>query len=178
MCFRSGRSCVLLTKGKSTLVRPENITRLSDPMMPEAPEIKLPGGWLLAFTGMNAGSANANNPDAGAMSEAGNFTIRPPGPIVEAFQIEVTTRPMINLVWLGTLFIFTGGLIGMRRRILENRSVPIPDLPLPEPMGRENEKSPYGKEPSTPDEHCTLACGRAEDAQRVGKYASAPITQK
>ncbi len=125
-------------KGQSVLVRPENITRLADREMPESPEIKLPGGWLLAFTGMNAGSADASNPNAGAMSEAGKFTIRPPGPIVEAFQIEVTTRPMINLVWLGTFLIFAGGLVGMRRRILENRRVPIPDLPMPEPMGRKS----------------------------------------
>ena len=54
------------------------------------------------------------------------------GPPTEAFQLEVTTRPMINLVWIGTLLLVFGGLISMRRRILENRLMPIPDLAAPE----------------------------------------------
>ncbi len=63
--------------------------------------------------------------------------MRPPGPVLEAFQLDVTTRPMINFVWLGTLLLVAGGLMSMRRRILENRASPIPDLDdARSPLGR------------------------------------------
>jgi hypothetical protein len=103
---------------------------------PESPEVTLPGGWLISFTSMNAGSADPNNPNAGATIESGSFLIRPPGPVLEGFELEVTTRPMISMVWIGTLLIFFGGLIGMGRRIRENRALPIPDLPTPEPKAQ------------------------------------------
>ncbi len=45
---------------------------------------------------------------------------------VTAYTIEVSTRPMIGLVWLGTVLISFGGLLSMRRRILENRAAPAP----------------------------------------------------
>ena len=71
---------------------------------------------------------------------------------MEAFQIDVTTRPMINFVWLGTLLMFAGGLMSMRRRILENRAVPIPDLPEPERKrpapGRACRQTPRARAPS------------------------------
>ena len=70
---------------------------------------------------------------------------------MEAFQIDITTRPLINFVWLGTLLMVAGGLMSMRRRILENREVPIPDLPEPErkrpaPAGKvAKRRAPSGK---------------------------------
>ena len=119
--------------GKTTLVRPQSITLRDDPLGPQSPEIALPGGAVLSFDKMNAGSADPNNPNAGAMDESGSFVIRQPGPVMEAFQIDVTTRPLINFVWLGTLLMVFGGLTSMRRRVLENREVPIPDLSAPAP---------------------------------------------
>ena len=65
----------------------------------------------------------------GAANEAATITMREDsGPPTQAFELEVTTRPMISFVWIGTLLIFFGGLISMRRRILENRLDPVADL--------------------------------------------------
>ncbi len=117
--------------GKTTTLKPQFIVRRDSPGAPDAPEVALPGGWLLAFQNMNAGSADKNNPNAGAMAEQGSFVLRPQGPILEGFELDVTTRPMISFVWIGTLLIFAGGLVSMRRRVLENRVEPVPDLPEP-----------------------------------------------
>ncbi len=122
--------------GKTVHLKPESIMHRDTPGAPESPEVALPGGWLIAFQSMNAGSADANNPNSGATDEAGSFVIRPSGPVLEGFQLEVTTRPMISLVWIGTLLIFFGGMVGMGRRIRENRALPIPDLPDPEPRAQ------------------------------------------
>ena len=118
-------------QGVTTLVKPQFI-RYRDNPNPSSPELKLPGGGLIGFTGMNAGSVDQANPGAGAMNEAASVTLREDtGPPAEAFELEVTTRPMINLVWVGTLLLVVGGLVSMRRRILENRLMPIADLAPP-----------------------------------------------
>ena len=57
-------------QGKTTLVKPQSITLRDNPLGPQSPEITLPGGALLAFDKMNAGSSDPNNPNAGAMDEA------------------------------------------------------------------------------------------------------------
>ena len=123
--------------GVTSVVRPQFIQHNDDPQNPkppESPEVRLPGGSLIAFDGMNAGSVDPNNPGAGAMNESAALTLREDsGPPDEAFELEVTTRPGINLVWIGTLLLFAGGLVSMRRRIQENRLVPIPDLVPPAP---------------------------------------------
>jgi len=120
-------------QGVTSLVEPQFIQYRNDPQNPKSPEIKLPGGWLVALQSMNAGSADQASPGAGAANEAASLTLREDsGPPSEAFQLDVTTRPMINLVWVGTLLLVFGGLVSMRRRILENRLVPIPDLPAPD----------------------------------------------
>ena len=117
-------------KGVTSTVKPQFI-RYKDNPNPKSPEVKLPGGWLVGFAGMNAGSSDAANPGQGAMNEAASLTLREDsGPPSEAFELDVTTRPMINLVWVGTLLLVAGGLMSMRRRILENRLEPIPDLPV------------------------------------------------
>jgi len=116
-------------KGVTSLISPKFI-RYKDNPNPSSPELKLPGGWLVGFAGMNAGSSDQANPGAGAGDEAAKITLREDsGPPTQAFELEVTTRPMISFVWIGTLLLFFGGLISMRRRILENRFEPIVDLP-------------------------------------------------
>ena len=118
--------------GVTSLFNPQFI-RYKDESTPKSPEIKLPGGALLSFAGMNAGSVDQANPGAGAMNESAALNLREDsGPPAQAFYLEVTTRPMINLVWVGTLLLVIGGLVSMRRRIQENRLVPILDLPAPE----------------------------------------------
>jgi len=119
--------------GITSLVKPQFI-RYRDDSTPKSPDVRLPGGALISFAGMNAGSADQANPGAGAMSESAALYLREDsGPPTQAFTLEVTTRPMINLVWVGTLLLVAGGLISMRRRIQENRLVPIPDLAPPAP---------------------------------------------
>ena len=120
--------------GVETLVKPQFIRYKDDPDAPKSPEVRLPGGALIGFAGMNAGSSDQANPGAGAMNESAALTLRKDsGPPSKAFELEVTTRPAINLIWVGTLLLFAGGLVSMRRRILENRLLPIPDLPAPAP---------------------------------------------
>ncbi len=120
-------------QGVTTLVKPQFI-QYRDGSNPKSPDVKLPGGALISFAGMNAGSADQANPGTGAMNESASLALRQDsGPPAQAFYLEVTTRPMINLVWVGTLLLVFGGLVSMRRRILENRLVPIPDLAPPAP---------------------------------------------
>jgi cytochrome c-type biogenesis protein CcmF len=120
-------------EGITTLVKPQFI-RYKDSPLPKSPELKLPGGALIGFAGMNAGSVSQADPGAGARSEMASLTLRADsGPPHEAFQLDITTRPMINLVWVGTLLLVFGGLISMRRRIQENRLIPIPDLEVSAP---------------------------------------------
>ena len=58
-------------QGRTYLVKPQSITFRDNPLGPKSPEITLPGGALLSFDKMNAGSADPNNPNAGAMDESG-----------------------------------------------------------------------------------------------------------
>ena len=117
--------------GVTSLVKPQFI-QYRDGSTSKSPDVRLPGGALLSFAGMNAGSTDQANPGAGAMNESAALNLREDsGPPALAFYLEVTTRPMINLVWVGTLLLVLGGLVSMRRRILENRLVPIPDLAPP-----------------------------------------------
>ncbi len=117
--------------GTTTLVKPQYI-QYRDGSTPQSPEVKLPGGWLVGLQGMNAGSAMSAGAGAGARRETASVTMREDsGPPTQTFELEATTRPLINFVWIGTLLIFFGGLISMRRRVLENRLVPIPDLAPP-----------------------------------------------
>ncbi len=112
--------------GKTQIVSPKFIQNRIDPIAETSPELSLPKGkdgfpWAIAFTGMNADSGSAQ------------FYIRDAGaPPVTAYTIEISTRPMISLVWIGTVLIALGGLISMRRRMLENRLIPVPD---PEDVG-------------------------------------------
>ena len=131
-------------QGKTTQVKPQFI-QYADNSDAKSPEIRLPGNALISFAGMNAGSSDKANPGAGAMKESALIYLREDsGPPALAFEMEATTRPMINFVWVGTLLMFFGGLISMRRRILENRLEPTADLvpavpsapPARTPVGR------------------------------------------
>ncbi|MGI4791589.1 MAG: cytochrome c biogenesis protein CcsA [Janthinobacterium lividum] len=129
-------------QGKTTMVSPQFI-QYADNSASKSPEIKLPGGALISFAGMNAGSSDQANPGAGAMNESAALNLREDsGPPSQAFYLEATTRPMINLVWIGTLLLVFGGLISMRRRILENRLEPVADLVDPTPKERIASPSP------------------------------------
>ncbi len=116
-------------EGKTTEVTPQYI-QYRDGSNSKSPEIKLAGNTLISFAGMNAGSSDKANPGVGAKNEGVSLNLRQDsGPPKLAFEVEASTRPMINLVWIGTLLLVLGGLVSMRRRILENRLDPVPDLP-------------------------------------------------
>ena len=51
-------------KGVTSLVKPQFIQYKNNPN-PSSPELKLPGGWLVGFAGMNAGSSDQANPRHG-----------------------------------------------------------------------------------------------------------------
>ncbi len=139
-------------QGKTTLVKPKFI-QYADNSDPKSPEIRLPGNALISFAGMNAGSSDQANPGTGAANESASINLREDsGPAAPAFEMEATTRPMINFVWAGTLLMFFGGLISMRRRILENRLEPTADLaPAARPLpARSSPPSPRGAKRSRP----------------------------
>jgi cytochrome c-type biogenesis protein CcmF len=111
-------------QGKISTVVPQLIMHRDSPDAPDTPEAALPGGWLVSLQQMNAGSSDVNHPDASG-GEGAQFTFREDsGPPSEAFEMDITTRPMVNLVWVGTLILVLGGLMSMRRRIAEVRALP------------------------------------------------------
>lgn len=61
-----------------------------------------------------------------ARSDSASFVLVPPIPTAEA-TVEISTKPMINLVWLGFIIIVIGSGIAVLRRMLEGRqgSTPI-----------------------------------------------------
>jgi len=104
--------------GKTAPVVAQYITDMDDPIVNASPEVRLPGAnsrlpWAIAFTGMDASAGQAD------------FYIRDASVApVEAYTIQVSTRPGIGLVWIGTVLIAFGGLLSMRRRIVENELTP------------------------------------------------------
>ncbi|HEX5323461.1 MAG TPA: hypothetical protein VFW40_06725, partial [Capsulimonadaceae bacterium] len=119
----------------------------SDPLkgenLPSAPPPPLPDRMVIAFESMIADQGN----------ETADFYIRDAvAPPVAAFTIEVSTRPGIGLVWLGTLLIAFGGLLAMRRRALENRLIPVPEPPTcgkePEPVKRRRTRTSSSRKPA------------------------------
>lgn len=126
--------------GKTYPMATKFVQYRNDPAEPKSPEILLPkvggdqaprvefaqfdhpGRMALAFVGMDADSHQAS-------FYLRDATYKPE----TAFTIEVSTRPGIGLVWLGTIFIALGGLLSMRRRALENRLIPVPEPPTGEP---------------------------------------------
>jgi cytochrome c-type biogenesis protein CcmF len=103
----------------------------NNPIGNTSPEFKLPASsdnipWAIAVSSLNADSGQAD-----IYIRDSNF------PPVREYTIEVSTRPMVGLVWLGTILIALGGLVSMRRRSLENlvpgfetvdRDIPAPEL--------------------------------------------------
>ena len=133
--------------GKSAVVSVLNTRYKDDPIAPAMPESALPCGGpaaapeSIAFEGYD--------PNSGESS----FYVRDATlPLSTSFSIEVSTRPTIGLVWLGTLLIVAGGLLSMLRRTRENRLLPI-DAPCNEEAApikhrgnRRNEKCERRKE--------------------------------
>ena len=118
--------------GKPVEVDPQYIQYANNPLGDPSPEVKLPFGpdklpWALAVTNIRLIKGQPGTAD---------FYIRDSGvPLVTAYVLNVSTRPMINLVWLGTVLIALGGLLSMRRRIVENRAMPVPEFEAPTPAG-------------------------------------------
>ena len=120
--------------GKSTIVKPQSIMYRDDPDAPDQPELKLPGGWLIAVGNINAGSMDMSQTAANEAKEFVGLAVRKDnGPPAEAFVLDITTRPMISLVWIGTIVLFIGGLLTLSRRASENRVGDSLEESAPEP---------------------------------------------
>jgi hypothetical protein len=128
------------TDGKANDISAVNTRYKDDPVPALTPEKLLPrlGGGAaqeaLAFEGMD--------PDTG---KATFYVRQADSAPFTAFTIEVSTRPTIGLVWLGTLFLFIGGLMSMARRAGENRLMPIAD-----PVGTPTGGKPLKQSPDEP----------------------------
>jgi len=127
--------------GRSASVSAVNIRYRDDPIAPAEPESLLPSAGkaslpeAIAFEGMDTDSGQAS------------FYVRQANTApFAAFTIEVSTRPTIGLVWLGTLLIFVGGLMSQARRLAENRLSPIADpvrsSPPPKQTNRNGRSAP------------------------------------
>ena len=115
-----GHLTVTDPSGRATAVTAHNIVNRLDPIANPSPEVDLPRPakgpwWGVAFMGMNA---DRDNP-------TGKFAIRDVTmPAVTGYTLEVTTRPFVALVWLGTVLIAAGGLLSSRRRAQKEPSCP------------------------------------------------------
>jgi cytochrome c-type biogenesis protein CcmF len=135
---------VVSPDGVTKIVKPQNIRDQDDPVSNGSPELNLPGlkgsPWAVAFTGMEAAFGGGGGQADFYIRDA---SIAP----VQAFTIEVSTRPGIGLVWLGTCLIAAGGLMSMRRRLVENRLVPIGD---PESDSQQTQNEPQREHEEIP----------------------------
>jgi cytochrome c-type biogenesis protein CcmF len=111
--------------GSKAVLRPQFIRDEDDPIHnPISPELRMPGKngnspYNIAFTGMAAGFDGSGQ---------ASFYMRDASmPELDSYTIEVSTRPGIGLVWIGTVLISLGGLLSMRRRSLENKLNPPGD---------------------------------------------------
>lgn len=108
-------------RGRVTRLYPANIRDRDDPMGPSTPEYRLPRPargtwWGITFEAMNADSETAS-------LFVRDLSMAP----LTRYTIQVSTRPLIWMVWLGTLLLTAGALIAARRRALEARLAPVPD---------------------------------------------------
>lgn len=112
---------VTLPDGRKATAQPQNIRDIDDPLGPTTPEFNLPKPALGTWWGITFDKMNADTGQA-------DFFVRDlsMAPLTR-YTIEVSTRPMIWLVWLGTVMIALGGAMASRRRALEARVSPVDD---------------------------------------------------
>jgi hypothetical protein len=112
------------------------------------------------------------NPPQGAQLSTTNL----PDP-TEWLLIDVSTKPMIWLVWAGTLLYTLGGLIAWRRRALETGLIGD-DKPADDKNG--NDDASKGGTPGPgpwwrqPDARQIKFMSRGKDAGKAAKQRSAP----
>lgn len=99
--------------GKVTRLEPSNIRDRGDPLGPETSEYRLPKPALGTWWGITFDAMNA---DSGEASFFVRDTSQAP---LTRFTIEVSTRPLIWLVWIGTVLFAVGAVIASRRRMIE-----------------------------------------------------------
>ncbi len=81
----------------------------------ETPPIELPGGGWLAMTGIHPGVGKVQLDIAGIESE----------PQLAKLSIDVTRKPLINMVWYGLYVVLFGGLLSTWKRIKGARQVDV-----------------------------------------------------
>jgi hypothetical protein len=86
------------------------------------PETLLPksqaGQEAVAFEGLDPNS-----------NTAGFYIRQADLPLFDSYSIQLSTRPSIGLVWLGTITVVLGGIISTLRRSSENKLSPVEDPP-------------------------------------------------
>ncbi|HEY3329533.1 MAG TPA: cytochrome c biogenesis protein CcsA [Capsulimonadaceae bacterium] len=109
---------VKLPDGRIVKASPQNIRDIDDPLGPQTPEFNLPKPALGTWWGVTFEKMNADTSEA-------EFFVRDlsMAPLTR-YTIEVSTRPMIWLVWVGTVLMALGSGLAARRRALEARLVP------------------------------------------------------
>ena len=136
----SAEVTVVSPQGKVEQMSPQYVQDADNPVANGSPEVIMPGDrsdpWAIAFTAMDAAFDGGNGQADFYIRDA---SIAP----VDAYTIEVSTRPGIGLVWIGTCLIAFGGLLSMRRRAIENKLTPIADPDSsPEPPVKEGSSDP------------------------------------
>jgi cytochrome c-type biogenesis protein CcmF len=118
-------TALLQVTGPNGLIRKLGVvnTRFKDdPIAPAMPETLLPksqaGQEAVAFEGLDPNS-----------NTAGFYIRQADLPLFDSYSIQLSTRPSIGLVWLGTITVVLGGIISTLRRSSENKLSPVEDPP-------------------------------------------------
>ena len=119
--FRIGAECDVTYKGKTTHVTTYTKYINGDFSQPSYEPAIVPGtSIIVALSGMQVDRANLANSQAvlAAYDQA-----RAPAPQKEIIVVEVSTKPLILLVWTGVMVMVLGFAFAIRRRLAEvNRS--------------------------------------------------------
>ncbi len=100
-------------EGGGTAVPMTAIYRFSSSGQIETPPIELPGGGWLAMTGINPGVGKVQIDVVGVETE----------PVLAKLSLDVTRKPLINLVWYGLYVVLAGGLLATWQRFRGARQV-------------------------------------------------------
>lgn len=101
---------IVRPEGTSTLVPLYTFTQAGQV---QTPAVEVPGGGFLRIAAINAGEGAVNLEVAGVGPGA--------EPVPAKLSVDVTKKPLIQLVWFGLYIILFGGLLAMWQRFREAR---------------------------------------------------------
>ncbi|MBZ0114307.1 MAG: cytochrome c biogenesis protein CcsA [Thermoanaerobaculia bacterium] len=106
-----GANVAVERNGNSVELQP--LYRFSPNGQVESPVVPLPGGGLLSVLGINASE--------GAVRLAVSGVATGPNPKPARLSVDVTKKPLINLVWYGLYVVLAGGMLATWQRARELR---------------------------------------------------------